>query len=679
MSSHPQQRTLTPQRIGAEVLAQLAVAAMYFAVAEVGMFFMLPQANIALVWPATGLALALVYLMGYRYALGVALGTLAYNLYIDGGPSNALGLAAGIAGASLLGAWLLRRAPNFSSRLERVRDVLLFIALAVVAVSIVSSLFSAGFAVLEGKGAWGSFGSLWWVCWVAEMVGVLMLTPVLLTWCGKPFPRWSADRWLEAGALTALVALNAWVVYADQLPSGYAMARPLAYTVYPLMIWGALRFENRVVATLLLLNACIAVYYTAQGMGPFAMSSLREDMLSLDANLALLSFTVLVLTALMTERHKADLQLRESENKYRLIVENQTEVVVKTDRDGRIIFASPSTGDYFGQTAAALIGLDLIHWWRRQGVELSGDNAWASVLEPNRVIHVEHELDTAAGRRWIAWNARAAIDPDGGVSAVIAVGRDVTDRHRAEQEARQHLQELAHFGRISDMGQMSAGLAHELNQPLTAIMTFSQAAQRLLKSRLQDDDLDNALTRVVANAERAGNIIRQMRAFVRKDAPERSSADINRLVIEVLDLLGHSARQQRVALITNLGDHLPEVRVAEVQIHQVLVNLIRNAVEAIAEAGCTTREVLIRTRRVEAGVEVVVSDSGPGLPEDVMDELFEPFVSNKSAGMGLGLSISHSIIEAHDGRLSVGPSARGGAEFRFVLPSVNQETQAHVS
>ncbi|KAB7622688.1 MASE1 domain-containing protein [Alkalilimnicola sp. S0819] len=532
-------------------LLQLAAAAMYYAVAALGMSFTQPQAAISLIWPATGAALTMVYLFGYRYLVGVALGAFAYHWQLDGDTVNAAALALGIAAAAALGALGLRRLADFSGTLERVRDVLLFLLIAVILVSGVSSLLSAGLAALDGRAQWGGFGSLWWACWTADMMGTLLLAPVLLTWCGRPLPRWSVGRWLEAVVLLGLVTLNAWVVYADHLPTDYAMARPLVYTVYPLMIWGALRFENRWMATLLLLNAGIAVYFTARGLGPFATGSLRENMLSLDANLSLLSVTVLILTALITERLKA------------------------------------------------------------------------------------------------------------------------------ERQARRHLQELAHFGRIGDMGQMSAGLAHELNQPLTAIMTYTQAARRLLQSRLQDAELDQALERVVANAERAALIIREMRAFVRKDAPQRRRADINRLVTEVLDLVGHSARRHRVAILTDLGAQLPAVEVAEVQIHQVLVNLIRNAVDAIAEADTVHRDILIRTATCADGVEVVVSDSGPGLPTTVVNELFEPFVSSKSGGMGLGLSISRAIIEAHDGRLEAGTSRRGGAEFRFVLPAHTEEKQGH--
>ena len=298
-------------------------------------------------------------------------------------------------------------------------------------------------------------------------------------------------------------------------------------------------------------------------------------------------------------------------------------------------------------------------------------------MQPPYGCYLEQRVKIGDQWRWIAWACKSALEPDGVVRAVVAVGRDITERRDAEERARQHFQELAHAGRLGAMGQMAAGLAHELNQPLCAIMSFSQACKRLLDRDADPAELQRAIDRVVANAERAGGIIRQMRNFVRKDEPDEvKTADLNELVRGVVSLTGPDAQRHFVRVRMDLDANLPPVELAEIQIQQVLVNLIRNAIEAVDASPREQREVLIHTQAVGGDqVQCSVSDTGDGIPAEIMGELFEPFVSNKRGGLGLGLSISRSIIQAHGGRLVASGVAGGGAQFTFTLPTT---AEAHV-
>ncbi|MBA1148637.1 MASE1 domain-containing protein [Ectothiorhodospiraceae bacterium WFHF3C12] len=653
----------------------LLVLLAYVAAVEVGMQFVLPQANLSLVYPATGVGLALVYLLGLRFAVTVGVAAVVAGLLNDKAliAAAAVGMGSGV--ASLAGAWALQRV-RVRPALDRLRDIVHLVIFGALLSSVISSGVGSATMYLAGQAQWDGFGSLWWVCWVAEMVGALLITPVIFTASAGATRAWTPGHIAEAGLMATAVGVAGWVVYADVLPPGVAMAKPLSYVVFPLMIWAATRCLSREVTLLLFMHAAIAIGYTANNQGPFAGGTLRENLLSLHAQLAMLSISVLMLQAAMGERRHAEAALRESEAKYRLLVENQTDLVVKMDATGNILFASPSVAELFGAEEGVLLG-------RPFRTLLPGARAderpWADLFYPPHACYVEHPVQTVKGERWLGWAAKAVLDDHGRVAAVVAVGRDVTARRRAEAESREYLQELAHVGRISAMGEMAAGLAHELNQPLCSIMTFSQAAGRLLDRPEREQDLRHAIERTAANAERAGEIIRQMRSFVRKDEPELTDADVNDIVSDVVELTAAEANQNDVAVKADLARALPPVSVATIQIHQVLVNLIRNAIEALAGAGGEDRRVVVRTRqRPNGAVEVSVDDNGPGISFDVQQELFEPFVSTKRSGMGLGLSISRSIIEAHGGTMHVDSAPGRGTVFRFELPASAERESAAV-
>lgn len=246
--------------------------------------------------------------------------------------------------------------------------------------------------------------------------------------------------------------------------------------------------------------------------------------------------------------------------------------------------------------------------------------------------------------------------------------RDITARRRAEQEARQRLTELAHVARVSTMGEMAATLAHELNQPLMAIVGFaSGCALRVESGTIEPPELQGALRHVSQQAVRAGEILRRLRDFVRKGRPQRSQVNVNDLAREVAGLADVEARGYAVTLRLELDATIPAVDGDPIQIEQVMLNLIRNGIEAMSEAA-EPRVLTLRTSCPSAdAVAITVIDRGKGLPPGA-ESLFEPFVSTKPKGLGLGLSISRSIVEAHGGRLSGWSDGQSSTTFQFTLP-----------
>jgi two-component system, LuxR family, sensor kinase FixL len=247
--------------------------------------------------------------------------------------------------------------------------------------------------------------------------------------------------------------------------------------------------------------------------------------------------------------------------------------------------------------------------------------------------------------------------------------RDLTEQQAAKRRIQDLQAELLHASRLSVMGQMAATMAHELNQPLTAVVNYLEAARHLLTgvpgTLARIDDL---LGRAVAQAERAGGVIRQLRQFISKGETERRSENLNALVEEALALALVGTRQSGVRVNLDLGDALPPVLVNKVQIQQVILNLVRNAVEAMAETDRRELTITTRARAAECVAEVSVADTGPGIAPDIAARLFEPFVTTKPGGMGLGLSICREIVEAHHGHLTAAANPAGGTVFRLTLP-----------
>ncbi len=285
------------------------------------------------------------------------------------------------------------------------------------------------------------------------------------------------------------------------------------------------------------------------------------------------------------------------------------------------------------------------------------DIEYQVVLQDGTVKHLHHL-------------AQAVRDPEGRIVKYVGTIHDVTDRRRAESEARVLQERLTHFSRLSTMGEMAAGLAHEINQPLSAIATYAQACQRLM--RLPEpgtEDVIAALEQINAQALRAGEVIRRLRNFVKNREVKREPVDCTRLLEDLRTLADTDARLHNIRLRLDCQDALPTVYADPIQLQQVVLNLVRNAIDAMTDVTEERREVLLSSRRTEdEEVEITVADHGTGLAPEATEHLFNPFFTTKASGTGLGLAISRSIVRAHGGRLWHTPNDDCGVRFHFTLP-----------
>jgi PAS domain S-box-containing protein len=329
--------------------------------------------------------------------------------------------------------------------------------------------------------------------------------------------------------------------------------------------------------------------------------------------------------------------------------------VMRVNRQGVIIYANDSSTPllkYFGVTRMQVIPLN----WRAH-IELCLKND----------TNFETEINTGDS----IYSLILAPIPD--LDYVNLYARDITETRAAEKEARRHQTELVHVCRLSSMGEMATGMAHELNQPLAAIINYANGARRRFVHGASAEELTEPLEKITSQAERAALIIKRLREMVERHVPVRTSVSLNDVVHEVLSFMDFEIRKSLIKIELDLDTTLPNVSIDLVQIEQVVLNLARNAVDALGEAQVSPAIIRIMTSRRGEMLIVTIEDNGPGIPEETSLRLFEPFYTTKQTGMGMGLSISETIMADHEGRITQEQSTIGGAAFTIWLPAENTQ------
>jgi len=352
--------------------------------------------------------------------------------------------------------------------------------------------------------------------------------------------------------------------------------------------------------------------------------------------------------------------------------------VAAIDRDGVIIAVNHSwtrdAEETADPTSGLTVGVNCLDVWREAARAGDADayhafEAVAAVLDGKKEdVRLEYACRSALGERWFEMAVEPLRRPEGG--AVISY-IDITRRRHAEDEARRQREDLAHAQRVTTLGELSASLAHEINQPLAAIVTNAQAALRLLERQgVANPDVSEALADVAADARRASAIIQRLRALSRKEHTPQAGLDLNDLIDDVVSLLRHDFMRKQITVLRVFDPVIPPISGDPVQLQQVILNLLVNAGEAIALADGGKREVaIVTTHRTTGLVEIAVRDSGIGAKESDLSGMFERFVSTKPGGLGMGLAISRSIVEAHGGRIRAITNPDRGLTLHVELPS----------
>jgi PAS domain S-box-containing protein len=367
-------------------------------------------------------------------------------------------------------------------------------------------------------------------------------------------------------------------------------------------------------------------------------------------------------------------ELKRNEARFRALIEHSSDLVMIVDCQGKIRYVSPASVRVAGRTQSELLGHDLTDFLPSEDVP-KVRAALRSAPERARAP-VEIGFRRADGNLAAIELLANDLFGEPAVAGVVVNARDITERKHAEEALRQTQAELAHLNRVSTMGELGTSLAHELNQPIAAAMTNAKTCFRWLERNPPElGEAREAITRIVSDLARAAGIINHLRSLYKKGAPtERDLVDVNEIAHEMLALLRSEASRYSISIRAELAAELPKIKADRVQLQQVFMNLMLNAIEAMKDTG---GELTIESERGGNGQLLIsIKDAGVGLPTENVDQVFSAFFTTKSQGTGMGLSISRTIVESHGGRIWAQANTGRGATFQFTLPNEAASTPA---
>ena len=563
---------------------------------------------------------------------------------------------------NMLTALVLRRLMKNPIRFETVQEFALFCLGAVLVIPAAFALAGATARAARGHEFWPAWGQ-WFL---GNALAHLVITPAILYWVFGP--SWglraaSAWRWLEGAVLAIGIVVSGYLAFSVESGSvGFAEAR--FYAPVPFLFWAAIRFGMLGASGAIVAIAFLSVEAALDGRGPFAGQSPAATALALQHFLLLRAVPLYLVAILIEQRKDVERSLRESQERMSLAATAARLWFWEWDLvKDEIWISDPSRGpgrfvlirlEAFMQTvhpddrAALVDGLARC----RSGSDYEG----------------KYRITLDGRLRWIASVGRTELDGGHIPVRIRGISQDITQSQQAEQQVQRQRDELAQLSRVAVLGELSGSLAHELNQPLTAILTNASAARRFLaKEPAGLQNVREILDDIVADDRRATEIIRRLTQLFKRGEMQSQPLGVNELV---RDAVGLAQRELAgVDLRMDLTDSLPVIQGDRVQLQQLLVNLITNACKAMDETAPADRRLIARTRLVDREcVWVTVADSGCGIPKENLPRIFDPFFTTSAEGMGLGLTVCRTIARVHQGKLWAENNSDRGASFHLALP-----------
>jgi PAS domain S-box-containing protein len=573
---------------------------------------------------------------------------------------------------AVLNAFLVQTALIEAPWLGNLRKAALYILITAVASPAVAALGGA-FVPILGGGAADNYLGFWEQWYLSNALGYLTLGPIFLILCGERVKSLSSVSFrlaLEAILLAVSLVVVCTLAFRSSgaVASGYIPA--LLYSPLPFILWSAIRFGEKGASAAILIVTIVLLWLTLNSSSLFIAGTREANVLALQIFLVSLSIPVLLLGASIDEARHAVRAIRESEERMSFAAASANVGLWYLESASGRLWATEYCRSMLGLAPDAPLTratiVQAIHPDDRQSAIASIRSAAYSGEEVSAEFRI---VRPDGGIRWFRARAHSDRDERGRPFRVSGIFADITASREAEHEADLQRRELAHLTRVSAMGQLSGAIAHELNQPLAAILSNAQAAQLMLESKSPNlADIRDTIDDIVTEDKRASEVIDRLRRLLRKDEGKFEPLDINELMASTLRLLHSEIVSRKINVTTNLAGDLPPAWGDGIQLQQVLLNLIMNAMDALASAPPARRIITLSTRRLsDDQVEISVSDLGDGLGPEGQYRALEPFFTTKPHGLGLGLSICSTIVNSHGGTLQLTNNAEGGARASFVL------------
>jgi PAS domain S-box-containing protein len=373
----------------------------------------------------------------------------------------------------------------------------------------------------------------------------------------------------------------------------------------------------------------------------------------------------------LKSQERLEKELRESDLRFHLLAENATDIISRHTTDGNYLYSSVSCKTWLGYTPDELTGSNIFKLVHHDDIS-KVRRAFSRRKQHNTHHSVTYRMRRKEGDyRWFESNLRLIRDEEKGyIKEIQSASRDVTERI-LDKKARLRGQQLAHVFRLNTMEEMASGMAHEISQPLAAIVNYTRGCVRYLEKGHDPSQLTEIMQKAVAQAERAGEVIHRLKNFFCKGQLIRTTCAMNSIVRETATFIRTELNASKTKIEFDLTKDLPLVSADKIQVQQVMLNLMQNAMDAMKETAHRDRRIYIKSKPADKNaIEIIVSDTGPGFEKENVTKVFEPFFSTKAHGRGMGLAICRSIIEAHGGQFTVNPNTNNHSWISFTLPVV---------
>jgi signal transduction histidine kinase len=434
-------------------------------------------------------------------------------------------------------------------------------------------------------------------------------------------------------------------------------------------LWAAVRFSPAGTSASILLVAFLAIWSASHGGGPFGYNIDAANAKVVQLFLFVVALPLMAIAIILRETRRSAEAARSNEDRLTLALDAAQMQMWDWDRDtDRMSWSVAKPGNhrrFEASTIAEFMGL--VHPDERAALWDAIDAAARSRSPFESEFRLTHPGSTVTS--WLMMKGKVHSDTAGIPARMTGITLDTTEHKRIELQSRELRDELSHMNRVAVLGELTGALAHELNQPLTAVLSNAEAGRFIVDTDAPDLTIVREILRdIVMQSRRAADVIRSLRTLLQKETVELQPLNLNQLVRETMNLEKSTLIARKVVPILELSSEVPAVKADPVQLQQVLLNLIMNACQAMAKQDVERRRLVLRTTGESDVARVYIQDTGPGIPKEKLERVFEPFFTTKPEGLGLGLAICRSIAVAHGGSLRAANHADGGAIFELTLP-----------